>query len=182
MKCIYYLSPTLVETHKISDDLHDTGVDDWFIHIISKDEAGLRREHLHSSNYLETLDFIRYGFIGAAGGFLVGLVFALILNMAQPFGPDVPIWAYLAVIALVTCFGAWQGGLIGVASENKKLARFHDDIEAGKFLVLIYAKKNQEENIKSMMASKHSAAELVAIDSHFINPFSNLEHVQQASK
>ena len=76
MKCIYYLSPTLVETHKISDDLHECGVDDWFINIISKSEAGLNNEHLHSSNYLETLDFIRDGFIGAACGFLAGLAFA----------------------------------------------------------------------------------------------------------
>jgi len=178
MKCIYYLSPSLIETHKISDDLHETGVNDWFIHVISKDEAGLKREHVHSSNYLETLDYIRDGFIGAACGCLVGIAFAFILNLTQPFGPDVPIWAYLAIVALVTFFGAWQGGLIGVASENKKMARFHDEIESGKFLVLIYARKKQESQVKTMMAQKHSAAELVAIDTHFINPFSRLEYPQ----
>lgn len=182
MKCIYYLSPNLVSTQKISDDLHATGVNDWFIHVISRDEAGLQRQHLHSSNYLETLDFIRDGFIGAAGGFLAGLVFAFILNVTQPFGPDMPIWAYLAVIALVTCFGAWQGGLIGVASENKKLARFHHQIEAGNFLILIYAKKNQEEKVKAMMTQKHPGVELVGIDTHFMNPFSSPEFPQQASK
>ena len=178
MKCIYYLSPNLIETHKISDDLHATGVNDWFIHIISKDEAGLKREHLHSSNYLETLDFIRDGFIGAACGFLAGLAFAFILNVTQPFGPDVPLWAYLAIIALLTFFGAWQGGLIGVASENKKLARFHEAIESGKFLVLIYAKKSQEDKVKNMMTDKHPNAELVAIDTHFMNPFTSLDYTQ----
>jgi len=182
MKCIYYLSPNLISTHKISDDLHETGVNDWFIHIVSKDEAGLQREHLHSSNYLETLDFIRDGFIGAACGFVAGAAFAYILNLTQPFGPDVPLWAYLAVIALLTFFGAWQGGLIGVASENKKMARFHDDIEKGKYLVLIYAKKNQEEAVKSMMAKKHSAAQLVAIDTHFMNPFARPDYLQQTGK
>jgi hypothetical protein len=40
MRCIYYLSPTLKSTHQISDDLHDVGVDDWFLHIHSKDESG----------------------------------------------------------------------------------------------------------------------------------------------
>lgn len=175
MKCIYYLSPNLISTQKISDDLHETGVNDWFIHVISHDEAGLQKEHLHSSNYLETLDFIRDGFIGAACGFLVGLIFAFILKVAQPFGPDVPLWAYLAVIALVTCFGAWQGGLIGVASENKKLARFHDQIESGKYLILIYAKRYQEEKVKAMMTIKHPEVELVGIDTHFMNPFSSPE-------
>ena len=27
MKCLYYLAPTLNETHRISDDLHEAGVD-----------------------------------------------------------------------------------------------------------------------------------------------------------
>lgn len=175
MKCIYYLSPSLIGTHKISDDLHETGVSDWFIHVISKDEAGLQREHLHSSNYLETLDFIRDGFIGAACGFLLGLCFAFALNVFQPFGPETPLWAYAAIVALVTCFGAWQGGLIGIASENKKLANFHDEIEAGKFLVLIYAKKGQEQKIKDMMTEQNPGVELVAIDTHFMNPFSSLQ-------
>lgn len=182
MKCIYYLSPNLISTQKISDDLHETGVSDWFIHIISLDEAGLQRQQLHSSNYLETLDFIRDGFIGAACGFLLGLGFALALKVIQPFGPEVPNWAYLAIVALLTFFGAWQGGLIGVASENKKLARFHDDIEAGKFLVLIYAKKRQEQQVKTMMATKHPGVGLVAIDTHFINPFRRLQYTEEMTK
>jgi hypothetical protein len=34
----------------------------------------LQREHIHSSNYLETLDIVRDGFIGAAISALAGLV------------------------------------------------------------------------------------------------------------
>lgn len=65
MKCFYYLAPTLESTHQISDDLHDVGVRDWLLHVITKDEAGLKREHIHSSNYFETLDLVRGGLIGA---------------------------------------------------------------------------------------------------------------------
>ena len=43
MKCLYYLAPTLVSAHHISDDLHDAGIDDWFFHIMCKDEAGLKK-------------------------------------------------------------------------------------------------------------------------------------------
>ncbi len=179
MKCLYYMSPNLISTHQISDHLHEVGIDDWFIHVVSKDEAGLQREHLHSSNYLETLDFIRDGFLGAGIGFLLGLGCALLLKVTAPFGPDVSLLAYLGVILLLTCFGAWQGGLIGVASENKKLALFHDDIEAGKFLVLIYAKKSQEEKITQMMSNKHPESAMVAVDTHFMNPFTRLERIAQ---
>ena len=169
MKCIYYLAPTLDSTHTISDDLHAVGVKDWSIHVISKDEAGLRKERIHSSNYIETLDIIGSGLTGAFAGFLIGVIAAVILMFLQPFGPNVPGLVYVAVVVFTTLFGAWEGGLIGVATENKKLAPFHVDIEAGKYLFLIYARNG--EVINAMMREKHPESEHVATDEHFISPF-----------
>lgn len=175
MKCVYYLSPTLKSTQQISDDLHEIGVDDWFLHIVSKDESGLSKQKLHSSNYIETLDVVRDGLIGAACGFAAGIAGALLTMITQPFGPDMHWFGYVAIVFVWSCFGAWVGGLAGIASENKKLAKFHDDIEAGKYLILIYAKKHQEEKIQQMMTSKHSEAELAAVDANFLNPFAELK-------
>ena len=155
--------------------MHATGVNDWFLHIVSKDEGGLARSRLHSSNYLETLDVIRDGLIGAGCGLSAGLLVAALSMLAEPFGPDVPLYAYVAIVFVLGCFGAWVGGLVGIASENKKLAAFHDDIEAGKYLILIYARKEQEYRIKEMMAARHSEAQLSAVDSRFLNPFSALK-------
>lgn len=172
MKCIYYLSPTLASTARISDDLHRTGVDDWFMHIISRDEAGLSRRHLHSSNYIETLDFMRDGLCGAGCGLLGGLLFAALASSLQLFGTALPAIAWLAIVFLVTCFGAWVGGLVGVMSENRKLQRFHDDIEKGKYLILVYAHHDEEAGIQDMMARLHPEARLVGFDTQFYNPFS----------
>ena len=171
MKCLYYLAPTLDETHRISDDLHDAGVNDWFMHVVSKDEAGLRREKLHSSNYLETLDLIRDGFIGANIGFVIGVIGTGLLMYFQPFGSGVPNFVYVMLILVATLFGAWEGGLFGVDSKNQKLTRFHDEIEAGQYLILIYARKGQGEVVKNMMTERHPQARHVATDLHFINPF-----------
>jgi hypothetical protein len=168
---MYYIAPTLQDTHRISDDLHDAGVNDWFLHIVSKDEAGLKKEKLHSSNYLETLDLIRDGFIGANIGFITGVIGAGLLMYYQPFGPDVPLFVYLIVICVATMFGAWEGGLLGVDTENQKLKRWHEQIEAGNYLILIYAHKGQGEAIKAMMLSRHPEARHVATDRHFMNPF-----------
>ncbi len=178
MKCIYYLSPTLKSTQQISDDLHAIGIDDWFLHIHSRDESGLVKEHLHSSNYLESLDFIREGFIGAAIGFVAGLAMAGLASVTDPFGTPIPLIGYAAIVFLVTCFGAWVGGLTGTMQTNKKIARFHDDIKAGKYLVLIYAKEHQIKKIQEMMGQKHSEAVLAAVDPHFLNPFADLQMVR----
>lgn len=173
MKCLYYLSPTLDSTRAISDDLHSVGVKDWYIHVISKDEAGLKKRRIHSSNYVETMDFMRAGLIGAYLGFAFGVLGALLLIAIEPFG-DVSSFPYILFVIFATLFGAWEGGLYGVATENKKLAKFHDDIEAGKYLLLIYARKNKLAAVQVMMAERHPESEHVATDEHFISSFSEL--------
>ncbi len=168
MKCMYYLAPSLLSTQQISDDLIDLGIADWFVHVISKDEAGLKKEHLHSANWLETHDLLRDGFIGANIGFIAGVLAAGAVMLAQPFGPETPGVVYFFLVVVATLFGAWVGGLIGMDSENRKLNRFHDDIEAGKYLFLIYARKGKGAAIKAMMREKHPESEHVATDEHFI--------------
>ena len=179
MKCLYFLAPTLASTHDVSDDLHQSGVEDFYLHVICKDESGLRKQHIHSSNYLETLDVVRDGFIGAALGLTAGLIGVALLKYFDPFGPEyqVPVYVYAILVAVATLFGAWEGGLAGIGAENKKLARFHDDIEAGKYLVLVYVRKQQEDSVVKMMKERHPEAELVGVDSHFINPFTKVSRL-----
>jgi len=172
MKCLYYLAPTLDSTHRISDDVHSVGVSDFFLHVITRDEAGLQERHIHSSNYLETLDLLRDGFIGSAIGVIPGLVGIALLRYFEPFGPGVPSLVYVAMVGAAMLFGAWEGGLTGMASENRKLADFHRDIQAGRYLILIYAAEAHEASVRAMMDARHPGAELAAIDRHFINPFS----------
>ena len=171
MNCLYYLAPTLESTRAVSDDLHAIGVKDWYIHVISNDEAGLKKERIHSSNYIETLDIVRTGLLGAYIGFFVGMFGAFILEATNVFGTNTPLIAYLAVMVFATLFGAWLGGMYGLGVENKKLTQFHDDIESGKYLILIYSRKGSGETVKAMMREKHPESEYVATDEHFISPF-----------
>lgn len=183
MKCLYFLASTLKTSREISDDLQGVGIKDFYVHIISKDESGLSREHLRSGNYLETRDVIRDGFIGAFFGLLAGLIGIGLLAYFKPLGPDVviPNFVYVILVAAVTLFGAWEGGLTGIASENKKLAKFHDDIANGKYLLLVYVRKNLEGQVRDMMTRMHPDAELVAVDTHYMNPFTGLSRITQSS-
>lgn len=177
MKCMYYLAPTLANTQQISDDLHDVGIKDFYLHVIAKDEVGLKKQHIHSSNYLETLDLVRDGFIGAAIGMVVGLAGVALLAWFQPFSTEVPTFVYVAIVVLATLLGSWEGGLVGIGTKNHKLARFDADIEAGKYLVLVYVRKERESIVEAMMRERHPEASLVAVDRHFINPFANVQRL-----
>jgi hypothetical protein len=180
MKCLYYLARTLESTHRISHDVRAVGVNGSFLHVISKDEAGLQKQHIHSSNYLETLDLIRNGLIGAALGFIAGVIGVALLRHFEPFGPHVPRVVYFATGAVAILFGAWEGGLTGIATESRKLARFHDDIEHGWYLILIYTPKDQELAVREMMRARHREAVLAAIDPRFINPFSAVKRTAES--
>ena len=174
MKCLYYLAPTLDSTRSISDDLHAVGVSDWYIHVVSRDEAGLNKERIHSSNYIETYDFVGTGLFGASIGFLVGLGGAFVLAATKVFGTNVSLLPFLGVIFVAVLFGAWMGGLLGMGSENKKLIQFHEEIKNGKYLFLIYSGKDKGEAIETMMRERHPESEHVATDEHFISPFSDI--------
>jgi hypothetical protein len=182
MKCLYYLARTLESTRGISDDVRAVGVNDSLLHVITQDEAGLQKEHIHSSNYLETLDLIRDGLIGAATGFVAGVIGVGLLQYFQPFGAAVPRVVYVATVAAAVLFGAWEGGLTGIATENRKLAGFHDDIGRGGYLILIYAPRDQEAAVRTMMRSRHRDAELAAIDRHFMNPFSAVKRTADSPR
>jgi hypothetical protein len=175
VKCLYYLAPTLDSTQQISASLHEGGLKDALVHVVSHDEAGLRSRRIRSSNYLETLNLIPDGCVGGAVGLLAGFAGVALLRYAEPFGPAVPGFVYLALVAAATLFGAWEGGLKGIATENRKLAGFHGDLEAGRYLILIYVPQRQEAGVTEMMRARHPEAELAAVDRHFINPFSSVK-------
>lgn len=176
MKTMYYLASTIGSTDSITHELEHAGVKNWCIHIISNDESGIRKRQLHSSNYLETLDLLRDGIIGGVIGLSIGLIAVSLLISLNPLGMELPGIIYFFIVALLTLFGLWEGGLAGIASKNKKLAKFEKDLADGKYLILIYTSKKNHARIQYIMDHKFPGVKLAAEDSHFLNPFSSLEH------
>lgn len=174
MKCLYYLAPTLVSARDIARDLDAVGVQDWLIHVIARDDRNLRRESLHGGNYLETTDVLRNGLIGAGLG-LSAAVFAVFAVYAlRPLG-QTPSLGFLGLIGLsILVISAGVGALSGLDRENRKIRRFHQEIEAGQYLVLIYAAAEQDPLVRDVMARAHPESVLAAVDHQFFNPFGRI--------
>lgn len=177
MKCFYYLSSTLKNARDVIDELHKGGIDDWYIHVMSKDEAGLKKVKIHASNYLEKLDILRFGILGAITGLLIGFFAAFLVNNTALFGQNLPNIAYYSIIVFFTLFGTWEGGFIGIATENKKISLFHDDLESGSHLILIYTKEVEEDVLNTVMEKHKKDIKLVAIDDSFYNPVTSLKRI-----
>ena len=171
MKRIYYLTDTIDSTEQISQDLQAAGVTHWNFHVLSKDEAGLNKRHIHSANYFQRLDIVRNAERGAILGLLAGIYGMIYLNTSQPFGPNPGMAAYFSILFALTLFGAWTGGLAGLGVENQKIARYHGELEAGKYLILIDVKAGEEDRVHDLMSRKHPEAQFQRIGSTLINPF-----------
>ena len=171
MRRIYYLTDTIDSTEKISTNLHQAGISDWNFHVLSKDEAGLYRRHIHSANPLQKLDIIRNAERGGVIGFGASVLATLYVVTVEPFGANLSGLVYVAIFGFITLFGAWLGGLVGLSRENQKIAQYHDEIEAGKFLVMIDVKAGEESRVQDLMAKRHTEARFMRIGSTFVNPF-----------
>lgn len=170
MKRLYYLTRNVQSTERIAEDLHREGITDWHFHVISKDEAGLQQHHVHMANLLHRFDVLhsgeRGGLIGGTIGFAIGVLAVLFTPMGDIFG----FWFLPLPTGLCGFFGAWVGGLVGLSHENYKIARFHDDIEKGRYLIMIDIRKDKEESVRRVMERLHPEARLAGMDSTWISP------------
>ena len=173
MKRLYYLTNSLESVSGISEDLHNQGIDDWHIHVLSRNEAGLYHRQVHSSNIFQENDVIHSGEIGAILGGAIGLLFVIFIEFWTPFGAPMPLPILILAAGVFTLFGTWSGGLAGVTRENYKIARFHDDLEKGKHLIMIDVSKRQEQTVRYHLEKYHSDAVMAGEDTPVIMPFGN---------
>ena len=173
MHRLYYLADDLPTTRAISDALHEEGIRDWNFHVVAKDEDGLYRHHIHSATPIQQLDIVhtgeRYALIGIGVGLLGGG--ALYLTAGLP--------SYVVFLATVVAgmFGAWLGGMVGLSRENYKLEPFHEEIEAGRYLIMVDVKSDNKAKVREIMNMGFPRVRYCGRDTTFINPFRAPRHV-----
>lgn len=173
MKRLFYLVDCIHSVESISDDLHKDGITDWRFHIVSKDEAGLYTHRLHSASVLDKTDLARFVERGLLIGAMVAVFF--VLPMALWSGLDWPPSAFVAIGLFLILAGGWLAGFGGIGSENYRIRRFHNDIEAGKYLVMVDVPKTHTEQMRALMAKNHPEAVLQGEGSSFNNPFAGAD-------
>lgn len=171
---LFYLVSSIDSAKAISDDLHKHGVTDWRFHIVSKDEAGLYTHRLHTASIADRTDLPRFVERGALIGAALALVILVPLALSNLVPMPTAAWIALAVFMVLA--GAWVAGFGGIQSENYRIAPFHQDIEAGKYLIMVDAPKNHLAKVKELMAKNHPEATLEGRDSSMNNPFARRRH------
>ncbi len=171
MKRLYYLTRNVQSTERIAEDLHREGITDWHFHVISKNEAGLQTHHVHLAAPWHRFDILHTGERGALIGGTAGFLLALIAVLYTPIGEIFGFWFLPLPTALCGFFGAWVGGMVGLSHENYKIARFHDSIEHGDYILMVDCRKDQEARVRNMMRREHPEATPRGEDSTWVSPF-----------
>lgn len=167
VKRLYYLLSDIEKLQRISERLHAKGIGDWRFHVLARDERGLIKHHLHSANFFMKRDLVHSGERGALIGAAVGLYLCAFVMPWSIAGPG----TLAAILLAATLVCAWLGGLIGGLHENYKITRFHDQLEAGKYLVLIDVLREEETRVRELVRELCPELEVAGTDSPFSNPF-----------
>ncbi|HSG87580.1 MAG TPA: hypothetical protein VLA56_00090 [Pseudomonadales bacterium] len=177
MRRLYYIADDLETTRQVSDGIHAEGITDHDFHVVSRDEAGLYRHHIHSATTYQQLDVVHTGQRWAMAGAVVGIAIVAACSIGQPWGFEPNMITGAAIVLLCTAFGAWRGGMIGMTRENYKLAPFHHDLEAGRHLILLDVPASQEDEVRDMMRGRFPQVRQCGEDSTLINPFESAPRV-----
>lgn len=154
MRRLYYVADHIDDADAICRAMMNEGVSRWHLHVLAKDEAGLYSHKIHSANPIHQLDIVHTGLRYAGVGLLCGLLAGMIvyaLGAMGTFNFAVEPWVVGVFTLLGTCFGAWEGGMVGLTRENYKIERFHEEIEAGKYLLMVDVENDVRPLVKEMM-------------------------------
>lgn len=171
MRRLYYIADDLQTTRRVSDAIHAEGISDHDFHVVSRDEAGLYTHRIHSATTYQQLDVIHTGERWALGGGVIAAIVVIVLYLGSPWGFRPDLLSGMALILLGGLFGAWQGGMIGMSRENYKLAPFHHDLEAGRYLIMVDVPRDREADVREALRLRFPALRPAGEDSTLINPF-----------
>lgn len=161
MQRLYYLTDTLDSTVQISRDFHLAGLDQRHVQVVAADAGAAAGRRLPLANEFEKRDLIRNWEIGATIGFLFASAVTAYVVTVDPFGIDLGFFVHALIFVLITLFGGWVGGMVGIESENHQLRPFHNAIAEGQFLILVDVAQAKADSIKARMARLHPEARLV---------------------
>tara|TARA_B110000977_G_scaffold200091_1_gene289417 strand:- start:1738 stop:2313 length:576 start_codon:yes stop_codon:yes gene_type:complete len=153
----YFISEDLEDLVLLEQQLEEGGVDAAQTHVLSLDDQNLEGyERLHDVNSIMKKDVIRSGVVGAVIGLALSLsllVVAALLGWAESKTGWMP---FILLSIIIFGFCAWEGGLFGIQTPNKKFARFEDVLNAGKHVFFVDLAPEQEEVLARLMTGHPS--------------------------
>ena len=159
MRRLFYVAEHVDDAEAVSEAVLKLGIKRSRVHVLAKDEAGLYTHKVHSATPLQQLDIVHTGMRYAVLGLVIGMLMGAALVLLGDLGLidlQVGLIGVFALGFVGLCFGAWEGGMVGMSRENYKIERYHEDIEAGRYLLMIDVRQSERSEVRELMNMEFS--------------------------
>lgn len=144
MRRHYYISDNLDELETIEHELEDNGVFTPQIHILSENNAAVKKHNLNNVESVMQQDVVHSteigAIIGAAAALLV-LAGAYLLGLTETPAGWIP-FIFLSVVVMGFC--TWEGGLFGIQEPHHDFKRFENVLHQGRHIFFVDVTRQQE--------------------------------------
>jgi hypothetical protein len=171
MRRLYYLTSSLESLVEVSNLLQEKGFGKWRVRVISKNESGLYNSHLQSTQIYQDNDMLHWGLLGAFIGGFAGLVASFIFKIIDPFDIPIPKYVLMVISGVFTCFGAWSGGLFGVAHLNYKTYKFFKAVAIGNHVMMVDIPVKDKKTVCDIIKNNFENIKKIGEDSTLVHPF-----------
>ena len=178
MRRLYYVVDNIGTTSAISEHLHAEGIKDWNFHVLSKDRSELYTHNLHSASPLHTNDSVRTGERRGLVGGCIGLLTGLGLHFSQILPWYFDRFSVFTLIVIGALLGALQGCIAGARKENYKITEFHDEIESGRYLIMLDVPAGEKAAFRELMSLQFPDAAYRGNDSITISPLTPKDRIR----
>ena len=171
MSRLLYQSDKLKHVQATYEDLKAHGIQDSDLHVIAKKQGKVLRRGLNTANFWYKTNVLNGSFKGFIAGTVPGLLVATILYNMQALDGLYSTFGFVATTILLSGFGTWLGGLLGLESKNYKLRKYYSLVEEGKYLLLLDVKKEDLEAIVRSIHQHHPQLRLLSDEIDTVIPF-----------
>jgi hypothetical protein len=147
----YYITDSLEDLAQVERALINQDIMESQIHVLSELDAEVAKLQLHEVESVLRKDVVHSTEVGAIIGIilaLVTLIFAYSMNWFSSSAGWLP-FVFLSIIILGFC--TWEGGLIGIQTDNINFRRFKRLVNNGKHLLFVDIEPRQKYILDSVM-------------------------------
>jgi hypothetical protein len=153
---LYFLLPDVPSAERTMQDLLLARVEARRIHCLARRDISLGS--LPEANFLQKTDTVHGAGVGMATGGAAGVIGGIIAVAFPPEGASLQLVTILLTGVAGAAFGTWVASMVGTAVPNSRLARFKDEIERGRILMMVDVPFTRTAAITELVLERHPEA------------------------
>lgn len=153
---LYFVLPDVASAERTLDDLLLARIEARRIHCLARRDIDLGK--LPEATFLQKTDTVHGAESGMAIGGVAGVAGGALAVFFPPAGISLQLVTVLVTGLAGAMFGTWVASMVGTAVPNSRLARFQNDIDSGRVLMMVDIPLARSRQIAELVARRHPEA------------------------